>query len=139
MDLITDDPFDSISDCQMKAYNEGFEEGVQNGKKAAFVQGFKVGQKMAFNIAKEMGQYQGSCEVYKLQNKHDDTNEKALKLASQICELIQKCDFVKCHEDSFTGNLTLIREKYTRFCSLTNIKNYFNQENANKDAVKLMF
>ena len=139
MDLVSDDPFDIISDCQMKAYNEGFEEGVHSGKKAAFVQGFKVGQMQAFNIAKEMGQYQGSCEIYRLQNEIDSNNEKAIKLANQICDLIDKFDFVKCHEDSFIGNLTLIREKYTRFCSLTNIKNYFNQENASKQAAKLTF
>ena len=134
----SNDPFDGVADLQSQAYRNGLSEGELSGKQAACKQGFQMGQKIAFNVAGEMGQYAGACEMYRLQNQ-PCLNEKGFKLASQICELVDKFDFSACHADSFTGNLTLIRDKYRQFCSLTNTKNYVHANQISSAANKLMF
>lgn len=136
---MSDDPFESISTIQTRAYNEGFAEGEFSGKKTAFLQGLKMGQKVAFDVACEIGQYHGACAVYLKQNKEDSQNEKSLKLASQICDFVDKFDFVDCHNEKFPGSLALIRDKYTKFCSLTHTKNYFSKASTNTAASKLSF
>ncbi len=133
------DPLDNVVSLQTNAYNEGFREGEHIGKKEAFLQGFKTGQKIAFNVANEMGQYHGACEMYSKQNSDSISNEKILKLATQICELIGKFDVTDCHNENFVGSLKLIRDKYNKFCSLTGTRNYFVQTATATAASKLSF
>ncbi len=133
-----EDPFEKIATIQTQAYDEGFAEGEFTGKKTAFLQGLKTGQKVAFDIVCELGQYYGHCAIYLRQNQ-DIENERNVKLASQICELLEKFDFVDCHNEKFPGSLALIRDKYTKFCSLTNTKNYFSKNSTNAATSKLSF
>jgi hypothetical protein len=151
------DPFEAITSLNTKAYDAGYKEGTIAGKKEAIRTGFGIGKTTSFNIASELGHYYGLCDLYR--KEHDEktsnhetldtssnaqaevgspnTDERVVKLASQICELIEKFDLVNCHEDSFSADLGHIRDKIKQFCSLTKYKNYFNKELLDK--VKLSF
>lgn len=116
-----DDPFDAISNLNIDSYNAGFREGVLNGKKLALTQGFNVGIQTSFKIAKEIGNIYGTCSLYK-QQQVEQNSEKVIKLAQQICDLIEAFDITDCHRDSFESNMNLIKDKFKQFCSLTNTK-----------------
>ena len=133
------DPLDNIARIQTTAYNDGFKEGEHSGKKEAYLHGFKTGQKIAFNVANEMGQYHGACEMYSKQNLESSSNEKILKLAVQICDLIGKFDVTDCHGENFVGILRLIRDTFNKFCSLTGTRNYFVQTATATTASQLSF
>lgn len=125
-----DDPFDEISNLNTSSYNEGYTEGVLSGKRGAIVQGFKMGIKTSFSIAQEIGNCYGACQLYKRQNATDQSSqsEKLVKLASQICELVEKFDLNDCHSETFSNNLNLIKDKFKQFCSLANIKNVCSKQ-----------
>jgi hypothetical protein len=148
------DPFEAIANLNTKAYDAGYREGTISGKKEAIRTGFKIGKTTSFNIASELGHYYGLCDLYRKEHdttEHEDSSssshhtqvnsptndEKIVKLSSQICELIENFDLVKCHEDNFSTDLRHIRDKIKQFCSLTKYKNYFNKELL--DNVKLSF
>jgi len=133
------DPLENVNGLQTNAYTQGFNEGELSGKKEAFLQGFKTGQKIAFSVANEIGQYHGACEIYSKQNSLTESNEKILKLAEQICDLINKFDVIDCHNENFLGSLKLIRDKFNKFCSLTGTRNYFVQTATANTASKLSF
>ena len=146
-----DDPFDSINDLNKNAYESGFKEGLLEGKRAAVRTGFQMGQKVAFNLLNEMGQYYSACELYQLENGAEaqapetgesgsaktGANSKAFKLAGQICELVNKLNMLDCHHESFMPNVEHIRDKYKQFCSLTGAKNIFSKQHLT--SVKLSF
>jgi hypothetical protein len=147
-----EDPFEAIANLNTKAYDAGYKEGAIAGKKEAIRTGFNIGKTTSFNIASELGHYYGLCDLYRKehteredsssQHGQADSNspgsdERIIKLASQICELIEKFDLVNCHEDNFSSDLSHIRDKIKQFCSLTKYKNYFNKELIDK--VKLGF
>lgn len=135
----SDDPFDQISTLNSKAYDEGFAEGEISGKKDAYKKGFKVGQETSFNLANELGQYYGQCELYEISHRNDEepNTKKYTKIAAQVCELIDKFDLLDCHNDNFTSNLNHIRDKYKQFCSLTTSRSYFYKQTLTN--VKLSF
>ena len=128
------DPFDEIFRLNSKAYDDGFAEGEISGKKAAFEQGFQIGKNTSFSVLNELGQYSGQCEIYQLENKNELENAAkitSIKLATQICQLIDNFDISNCHSDQFATNLNHIRDKYKQFCSLTNTKNSFGSSSSN--------
>lgn len=114
-----DDPFEEINNLNASSYDEGYKEGILNGKKEAILQGFKIGKNTCINLAKELGSIYGACQLFKHQNKNQ-SEEKCFKVAGQICELIEKFDVTNCHSDSFSNEINLIKDKYKQFCSLTN-------------------
>ena len=136
------DPFDEISRLNTKAYKEGFSEGEISGKKTAFEQGFKIGQNASFSILSELGFYSGQCELYQIENKNELENISklnSLKLAAQICQLIDSFDMANCHSDQFASNLSHLRDKYKQFCSITNSKNNFSKQSGAASGFKLNF
>jgi hypothetical protein len=123
------DPFDEISRLNSKAYNDGFAEGEISGKKSSFEQGFQIGINTSFSILSELGHFSGQCEMYRLENLDELENlakTNSIKLAIQICQLIDNFDISNCHSDQFATNLNHIRDKYKQFCSLTNNKTNLN-------------
>ena len=125
------DPFDEISRLGAKAYQEGYAEGEISGKKAAFTQGFQIGKSTTFNVLYELGNYYGQCQMYQVEHRDEPENAvkiNCIKLAAQICQLIDTYDFANCHSDQFALNLNHVRDKYKQFCSLTNSKNNFSKQ-----------
>ncbi|CAF0823354.1 unnamed protein product [Brachionus calyciflorus] len=118
---MNDDPFNAISNLNSDSYNSGYKEGVLNGKKLALTQGFKIGIQTSFKIAKDIGNIYGICSLYKIQQA-EQSSEKIIKLAQQICDLIDKFDIVNCHDENFEINMNLIKDKFKQFCSLTSLK-----------------
>jgi hypothetical protein len=134
-----DDPFDGINNMNSNAYSNGFAEGTVMGERAAFVAGFKIGKETAFNIGGEVGQYTGACEAFLLNHQSPaeattspSKNERHIKLATQLLELIRSFDLVDCHADAFVPTLTQIRDKYKQFCSLTSSRNYVVEQDLSK-------
>ncbi len=124
-----DDPFDSISSMNSKAYSNGYTEGIIMGKRAALVEGFKIGKNTALNLGNEIGQYYSCCLLYKnkqhqLSNNVNQDEIKQIKLAAQIVEMIENFDLNDCHNEKFPIYLNQIRDKFKQFCSLTSVKNY---------------
>ena len=120
------DPFDEISQLNTKAYKDGLAEGEISGKKTAFEQGFKIGKNTSFSVLGELGYYSGQCEMYQIDNKNELENlskVNSIKLAGQICQLIESFDLANCHSEQFATNLNHIRDKYKQFCINTNNKN----------------
>lgn len=127
---MSDDPFEEISNLNSKAYSDGHAEGTVHGRRAAILEGMRIGKLTAFNIGSEIGQYLAVCETYAQENDSHIDNEKSkhVKLASQIVELIHKFDLIDCHSDKFASDLNQIRDKFKQFCSVTNLKNYVKEE-----------
>lgn len=126
---MSDDPFEEISNLNSKAYSDGRLEGTVHGRRAAILEGMRIGKLTAFNIGSEIGQYLAVCENYAQEtDSHSADNEKHIKLASQIVELIHKFDLIDCHNDKFASDLNHIRDKFKQFCSVTNLKNYVKEE-----------
>ena len=128
------DPFHAIVTMNSKAYDEGVEEGVKDGQKAAIRTGFQMGQKIAFNMCAELGQYSGCCRTWKLENSE---NERATKLATQIIELIEQLNVGACHRDGFMASVEHVRDKFKQFCSVTQQRNYYNKQSL--ASIKLSF
>ena len=139
MDTFEDDPFEQIINLNTNVYKSGFSEGETFGKKAAITSGFKIGKMTALNIGSELGQYYGVCELFKNQQlltsqflASPTKNEKHLKLATQLIDLIENFNIVDCHNESFVINMNQIRDKFKQFCSITNLKNYVIEQDISR-------
>ena len=135
------DPIDEISNLNMQAYNEGYEEGIQNGKQSAVLKGFQIGKQMSMSVCKELGQYYGAIQALRVNKTNDQlmNDQKCQRLMEQICSLIDEFDWSDCHSDQFNLKLTSIRDKYKQICSLTNMKTYTDQINFSPKASKFSF
>ena len=138
------DPFEELADLNTKAYNSGFKEGIISGKKEAISKGFAVGRTTSLKIANELGHYYGICNLYRLNESevinNNNINEKVLKLANQLCELIEKFNLVECHTENFLNELNIIRDKIKLFCSLNpNYKTYLSSQDGSTSFNKLSF
>lgn len=126
------DPFEELSNLNTQAYDEGYQEGTIDGKKAAFESGFKIGKTMAFAVGKELGECYDMCKTFVLTHQNTSsaqsspTIDKSLRLATQILELIEKFDFEGCHSDNFQTNINFIKDKFKQFCSLNNLRSYYS-------------
>lgn len=134
------DPLDEISTLNNQAYNEGYIEGEETGKRAAVLQGFQIGKQMSIGVSKELGQYYGAIIAFKINNPNqNDLEPKTAKLAEHICALIEEFDYSNCHSEQFNFKLSHIRDKFKQFCSVTNTKIYANQINFTPIASKFSF
>jgi len=122
MNFEDEDPFEGIANINKKAYDDGFAEGEISGKKEAIKQGFKTGQQIAFKVGVELGQYFGTCEMFIINNSDSTEQQRGIKLATQINEMISNFEMSDGHDPQFEANLNLIRDKYKQFCSLTHSK-----------------
>lgn len=132
------DPFEELSNLNTKAYDEGYNEGKLDGQNAAYKNGFKIGKTMAFAVGKELGECYEICRNYlDYQNASSpdptnssstptspNSNEKCIRLASQIVDLIEKFDLLACHNDNFQTSFSFIKDKFKQFCSLANLRSF---------------
>lgn len=127
MSFEDEDPFEGIANINKNAYDDGFAEGEISGKKEAIKQGFKTGQQIAFKVGVELGQYFGTCEMFIMNHSDSTEQQRGVKLATQINEMITTFEMSNCHDPQFEANLNLIRDKYKQFCSLTHSKSPLNE------------
>jgi hypothetical protein len=119
MSFENEDPFKGIEHINKNAYDDGYSEGEISGKKEAIKQGFKTGQQIAFKVGVELGQYFGTCEMFLTNHSDLKEQQRGIKLAMQINEMISTFEMSNCQDSQFEANLNTIRNKYKQFCSLT--------------------
>lgn len=135
MSSIDLDPFEEIANLNSKAYDEGYNEGMLDGQKAAYTTGFKIGKSMAFAVGKELGECYEMCSNYLKQNSTETSsqssdsstnniNDKSTRLAAQIVQLIDKFDYGACHSEHFQTQFSFIKDKFKQFCSLANLRSF---------------
>ena len=77
-----DDPFDEILNLEQDFYRDGYELGVQDGKKAGMVEGRFFGLEKGFEKFMTMGDMHGRADVWARRLKTNDMREGADDLKS---------------------------------------------------------
>ncbi|XP_002121161.2 uncharacterized protein LOC100182681 [Ciona intestinalis] len=129
--LSEDDPFDSIVMIENRMMEQGFKNGVEEGKLVGLKEGESLGKSKGAEVAKEIAFYLGFCTstlfILNQTENMSKTQHKALTVLNNMQTMLCRLEHENVSMASVIENLEMTKSQFKQVTSLLRLKQTYAQ------------